>query len=101
MNPVKIKVENQQFLYILWDDNSETRIDLQVLRDACPCAECQSGEKKKVETKSGSLPFKPLSLGKSYEIADIKVVGNYALNIFWKDGHHTGIYEYGYLRKLG
>ncbi len=96
MNPVKIKVENQEYLYILWDDNSESRIDLRTLREACPCAECQTGKDPKKE----DLPFKPLTLGKKMEIADIKVVGNYALNIFWKDGHHTGIYEYGYLRKL-
>ncbi len=97
MTPVKVKVENQEYLYILWDDNTETKIDLPALRDACPCAECQTGKDPKTE----NLPFKPLALGKKTEISDIKVVGNYALNIFWKDGHHTGIYEFGYLRQLG
>ena len=28
-------------------------------------------------------------------------VGGYAIQIFWQDGHHDGIYTYELLRKLG
>jgi DUF971 family protein len=36
----------------------------------------------------------------STAIEAIKPVGNYALNIIWRDGHSTGIYPYGLLREL-
>jgi DUF971 family protein len=29
-----------------------------------------------------------------------EVVGRYALQIFWSDGHSTGIYAFDYLRSL-
>ena len=29
------------------------------------------------------------------------MVGNYAVNPTWDDGHETGIYTYAYLRSLG
>ena len=29
------------------------------------------------------------------------MVGNYALNPTWDDGHETGIYTFEYLRSLG
>lgn len=30
----------------------------------------------------------------------ISVVGNYALQLHWADGHETGIYTYHYVRAL-
>ena len=31
---------------------------------------------------------------------DVDLVGNYALNLFWTDGHDTGIYSFRKLREL-
>jgi DUF971 family protein len=39
----------------------------------------------------GARPLKP-------ERAEL--VGRYALQIFWNDGHSTGIYSFDYLRSL-
>ncbi len=97
-SPVKIEVQNKENLYILWNDNSETKIPLKKLRDACPCAECASKKDKKVEYKEA---FPTLNIGGKYEIIKMEIVGNYAVNIFWKDGHSTGIYEFKYLQELG
>jgi DUF971 family protein len=30
----------------------------------------------------------------------IEKVGNYAIQLFWKDGHSHGIYSWDFLRKL-
>ena len=30
----------------------------------------------------------------------VEMVGNYALQFFWDDGHRTGIYTFGYLREI-
>jgi len=40
--------------------------------------------------------FKP---GK-FIIKKINVVGNYAINPIWEDGHDTGIYPFDFLRNL-
>ena len=32
--------------------------------------------------------------------AEIRGVGNYAIELRWHDGHSTGIYTYDYLRSL-
>ena len=42
----------------------------------------------------------PLIQKNQIMVAELKVVGNYAINIKWRDGHNTGFYEYTFLRNL-
>jgi DUF971 family protein len=35
-----------------------------------------------------------------YDLANIQVVGNYAVQADWKDGHNTGIYSWEILRGI-
>jgi DUF971 family protein len=35
-----------------------------------------------------------------YEVKNIEVVGEYAIQITWKDGHNTGIFSWDYLKQL-
>ena len=35
-----------------------------------------------------------------YKIKSIEVVGDYAIQVSWKDGHNTGIYSWEYLKTL-
>jgi DUF971 family protein len=37
---------------------------------------------------------------RSYTITSLNLVGNYALQPTWDDGHHTGIYTWDYLQRL-
>ena len=37
---------------------------------------------------------------RSTMVRELELVGNYALNIMWEDGHQFGIYNWGYLRDL-
>ncbi len=60
-----------------------------LLRGYCPCARCQG--------HSGPIHFVE---GGDLELTDIGEVGNYALRLTWGDGHATGIYAFGYLRRL-
>ncbi len=41
-----------------------------------------------------------LTPARSYMIESIEMIGNYALQPRWDDGHHTGIYTWDYLRRL-
>jgi DUF971 family protein len=97
MNAKQIKIEDKTKLFIKWDDESESRIDLKYLRDECPCANCR-GETVLLRT------YKPPKLSienpEMYKIKDIQPVGGYAIQITWKDRHNTGIYSWEYLKKL-
>jgi DUF971 family protein len=45
--------------------------------------------------------LKPEAVSDELTIADISIVGRYALNFRWSDAHETGIYSFRYLRELG
>jgi len=84
-------------LAIQWVDQAETFIEYKKLRDACPCAYC-SGE---------TDVFGNIYIGKgirktqsAYEVDKIELVGHYAIRIFWKDNHNSGIYPFELLQKL-
>jgi DUF971 family protein len=42
----------------------------------------------------------PESISDDLTIANVEIVGRYALNFRWSDGHETGIYSFRYLREL-
>jgi len=97
MNAKQIKITDKKYLNIIWDDDSESSIDLKYLRDECPCANCK-GETILLKTYR---PPKPAVVNPdSYKIKQIKTVGDYAIQITWKDGHNTGIYSWEYLKKM-
>ena len=83
-------------LAILWNDQTESYFDLAFLRRACPCAAC-GGEPDVL----GNI-FKPdVNYGeKSFVLSGFNVVGGYALQPRWGDGHETGLYSFTYLRRL-
>jgi DUF971 family protein len=94
MIPVQIKITEKKNLKIKWDDDSESLIEIKKLRRFCPCATCVSEREKQGKY------YIPLISEEQSNIRNIVQVGNYAVGITWKDGHNTGIYEYGFLRKL-
>ena len=85
-------------LAIHWNDGTESYFDLQFLRRACPCAAC-GGEPDvlgNILSGSGRISYSP----ESFELASFDIVGGYALQPRWRDGHSTGIYSFQYLRRL-
>ena len=97
MNPVQIKLIDTQSLFIKWENNAESKISLKYLRDECPCAGCK-GETILLRTYRPPAP--KVSTPGRYEIKNIETVGDYAIQITWKDGHSTGIYSWSYLDEL-
>ncbi len=96
MLPKKIKAKDGK-LSIVFPDCEPIEIGLKYLRDECPCASCK-GETILWKT------YRPQQLTvfhpEMYKIASIKMVGDYAIQIDWKDGHNTGLYSWEYLEKL-
>ncbi|MCH6575187.1 MAG: DUF971 domain-containing protein [Bacteroidetes bacterium] len=97
MIPVQIKIVDKEKLFIKWDDDSESGISLKYLRDECPCAGCKG---ETILLKTFRPPSHPIDLPGMYEIKNIETVGEYAIQITWKDGHNTGIYSWDYLKDI-
>lgn len=93
MQPVKISIKDKRYLDIIWDDKSESLLLLANLRKNCPCASCVS------ERSSRAATFIPLLSSVQLTITDIQPVGTYAIQLFWQDGHNTGIYTYDKLKE--
>jgi DUF971 family protein len=86
-------------LAIQWNDGVESYLDLQLLRRACPCASC-GGEPDVLGNIIGSRRGGISYSENSFELAEFQIVGGYAIQPRWGDGHSTGIYSFQYLRRL-
>jgi DUF971 family protein len=99
---VKVHVTSGAGVDITWADGHASHYDFPYLREECPCATCNDERIKKQEfaaagpASSAALPmFKPRPRAQS-----ATVVGNYAIQISFNDGHATGIYSYDHLRSI-
>lgn len=83
------RLPEERVLRITWSDQHVSEYPWAYLRGWCPCAGCQGhgNEKRFIHAPNTDL-------------ARIGLVGRYALNPVWGDGHETGIYSYTYLREL-
>jgi DUF971 family protein len=101
IKPDKINVSRSQKLMIIeWDDGHRSEYPLARLRHACPCAECRNKEEPEQTTFTNEDLGLPIISTQSFQIDRITTVGNYALQLTWKDGHSFGIYPWQYLRDL-
>ena len=83
-------------LAIVWNDGTESYFNFEFLRRACPCAAC-GGEPDVL----GNVLRPDVSYtDKSFQLAGFNLVGGYALQPRWADGHSTGIYSFTYLCRL-
>jgi len=95
--PKKIKKAENNSLQITWSDDTVSEVTLEELRDNCPCVHC----KGETVIFSSYIPIKtPFKAAGFYEIEKIEPVGNYAIQIIWKDKHNTGIYSWELLNEL-
>ena len=83
-------------LAISWNDGSESFFKLERLRRACPCAAC-GGEPDVL----GHVSRPPVTYtDESFRLTGFDLIGGYALQPRWADGHSTGVYSFTYLRRL-
>jgi len=83
-------------LAIHWNDATESYLELNFLRRACPCASCGGEPDVLGNVVRPALTFTPAS----FELQGWALVGGYAVQPRWADGHGSGIYSYQYLRRL-
>jgi DUF971 family protein len=83
-------------LQITWSDNHRSEYSLRWVRANCPCATCREERRTAaLDTDMLKLTSGPLP---SIQVARAELVGNYALQLEWTDGHTNGIYAFSVLR---
>lgn len=100
--PKAIKLDaGNNTLSVQWSDGHLSFYPYQYLRDRCPCATCSE---KPRATHAGPAPAAPSAFPmfgvKAVKPNRAELVGRYALQIFWNDGHSSGIYAFEHLREL-
>ena len=90
--PVEVDVANhraERKVRFRWEDGHEAKYPYEYLRGHCPCASCQ-----------GHFEPQKFNLVRGASLGRVELVGNYAFNLIWADGHDTGIYQFRRLRDL-
>lgn len=95
LTPENIAVIGNE-LAIAWSDGAESYLALDALRRACPCAGCCGEPDALGNIERPDVHHTPAS----FELRGWQLVGGYALQPAWADGHATGLFTFAYLRKL-
>ena len=82
---------------IVWDDGTESFIAMDRLRALSPSAE-NIGERDLLGVQYGGTDRKDFS---GVTVRSWNMIGGYAVQFAFSDGHNTGIYPFDYLRGLG
>lgn len=98
VQPVEIDLQRTRQLRIRWADGHEGVIPLRDLRRGCPCATCRAWREEQQRNPLAIL--QSTAAGSEAVASAAELVGHYALRIRWSDGHDTGIYDFGLLRRL-
>ena len=85
-------------LAIRWNDGRESYLELEALRRACPCAGCQGEPDIDGRIDKPHVSYDP---ARSFRLTAYSIVGGYAFQPTWEDGHSTGLYTFELLRRLG
>ena len=95
LEPINVQQIGEE-LAIAWNDGTESFLRLEMLRRACPCAAC-GGEPDVL----GNVSRPDVAYThQSFQLIGFEMVGGYALQPRWADGHSSGIYGFTYLRRL-
>jgi len=82
-------------LSLAWADGHPTTYDTVTLRWLCPCAYCR-GE----AGMPGWLDSNPTLTAEQTRLVDVALVGTYAIQVTWGDGHATGFHTFQLLREM-
>jgi DUF971 family protein len=93
IRPQEIGRANEHDVKIRWKDGEEIVYPARFLRFHCPCAMCQ-------DEMTGERRLQESSMANDVHPETILPVGHYAIQIYYSDGHNTGIYTWETLRGL-
>ena len=91
--PTEIKLSHDKgTLQVAFDNGDSFALPAELLRVSSPSAEVQGHSAEQRVTVAGK---------RRVAIRDVRMIGNYAVQIVFDDGHDTGFYRWAYLHDLG
>jgi DUF971 family protein len=91
MAPRELKLlENRRVLSVTWDDGEITRLSATLLRRNSRAA----------SAVRAAINEDPPAIDEQILLTDIQLIGAYAVQLSFSDGHDRGIYPWSYLREL-
>ena len=91
--PTEIKLSHdKRTLNVAFDNSDQFALPAELLRVMSPSAEVQGHSREQRVTVPGK---------RNVAIRDVRMIGNYAVQIVFDDGHDTGFYRWQYLHELG
>ena len=93
--PLEIIGLGKREVRFVWEEEPALEEDVWSVRDLrimCTCANCQS-------EATGERILDPKSVDENITVTDMKLVGNYGVNVHFSDGHTTGIYRFKLLQR--
>lgn len=92
---LKVKIKEQR-LRVDWSDGTHSEFALAQLRAQCPCATCRTDREEAKKNPLRILRSDPTDI----RVISAELVGNYAIQFVWSDGHSAGIFDFRFLRSL-
>jgi DUF971 family protein len=92
--PADIKARQaDQVIRITWEAGHVGEYGYVDLRNRCECAACK-------DEWTGARILDPASIPADLSLKDMKLVGHYAVQFSWSDGHDTGLFTWERLRGM-
>ncbi|MFN0059091.1 MAG: DUF971 domain-containing protein [Planctomycetota bacterium] len=91
--PREFEILDHGVLLIVWADGHESLYEHRALRLACECARC-------VDEWTHAPLLEEQRVARDITVGKAEPTGNYGVNLFFSDGHSTGIYTFKRLRAL-
>ena len=92
--PIDIKAKTaQRSLIVTWTPDHLSDYGFKYLRCHCACASC-------VDEHTGRRILDPETVPEQILIEDLSLVGHYAIQFRFSDGHDTGIYSWNHLLNI-
>ena len=82
---------------IIWSDGSEDYLPMERLRAWSPSAE-NTGERDLLGRQFGGTEQKTFP---GVTVTNWRIIGGYAIQFDFSDGHNTGLFGFDYLKRLG
>lgn len=101
LTPTKLDVQKKNSILVVeWNDGHVSSIPFQLLRAGCPCVECRGGHDQMTPDPDPAVFDTQMEDSPAIHLRNLSLVGAYGMTIEWEDGHHHGIFQWNYLRKL-
>lgn len=92
-SPTQIQPLSPTEIFLAWSNGHQFALPYSEMRFYCPCAGC-------VDEHTGQRTIEKSSISPEIRATDVKLIGRYAVQLIWSDGHSTGMYHYDRLWEL-